>query len=341
MAGSTGSIGSGLPMTHRAAAVVLSLLAVPFLVSCAAMEPRDVREPPGNQADVSRTVAENPDRFLKRTVAVARFSNETSHGQGFFRDREGDPLGKKALDILSAKLAQTNKFILLERSDMEQIRRELQKGNHEQDLSALDVSADYLIVGSISQFGRKTTSEAGPFSRTRTQTAHAGVNIRLIDVYTGQIIFSEDAEATASSEASTVLGAGGRAGYDATLDDKAIDAAISKLTSDIVENLLDRPWRSYILAREGERYLIAGGPAQGLRKGDVFGVFEKGKRVRNPQTGMMVELPGKQVAEIRVDHFAETPSGSDIAFCSLTDGELPSEDYSDLYVQELEDHDYS
>lgn len=217
-------------MIDRAAPWLLAVLLLPLLVSCATMESRDVQETPDSEADVSKTVAENPDRFLKRTVAVARFSNETSHGQGFFRGREGDPLGKKALDILSAKLAQTNKFILLERSDMEKIRRELKRDEGERDLTAVDISADYLIVGSISQFGRKTTSEAGPFSRTKTQTAHAGVNIRLIDVYTGEIIFSEDAEAQASSEASTVLGAGGKAGYDATLDDKAIDAAISKLT---------------------------------------------------------------------------------------------------------------
>lgn len=328
-------------MRDRVGPMLLAVLVLPLLVSCATMERRDVRETPGSDADVSKTVAENPERFLKRTVAVARFSNETSHGQGFFRDREGDPLGKKALDILSAKLTQTDKFILLERSDMEKIRRELQKDGDQQDLTALDVSADYLIVGSISQFGRKTTSEAGPFSRTKTQTAHAGVNIRLIDVYTGEIIFSEDAEATASSEASTVLGAGGRAGFDATLDDKAIDAAISKLTSDIVENLLDKPWRSYILAQEEGRYLIAGGPGQGLKEGDVFGVYKRGKQVKNPQTGMLVELPGDKTAEIRVDGFTETADGSEIAFCSRVEGELPAEDFSDYYVQELEDHDYS
>ena len=56
---------------------------------------------------------ENNGLTLKRKVAIGRFSNETQYAKGIFYDKENDPMGKLALDILSAKLAATGKFILL------------------------------------------------------------------------------------------------------------------------------------------------------------------------------------------------------------------------------------
>ena len=50
---------------------------------------------------------------LKRKVAIGRFSNETQYAKGIFYDKENDPMGKQALDILSAKLAASGKFLLL------------------------------------------------------------------------------------------------------------------------------------------------------------------------------------------------------------------------------------
>jgi curli biogenesis system outer membrane secretion channel CsgG len=55
---------------------------------------------------------------LKRKVAIGRFSNETQYAKGIFYDKENDPMGKQALDILSSKLAASGKFLLLERSDL-------------------------------------------------------------------------------------------------------------------------------------------------------------------------------------------------------------------------------
>ena len=60
-------------------------------------------------------------RTLKRKVAIARFSNETSYAKGLFYDKNNDPIGKQAVDILSTKLASLGKFILLERQDYQLI----------------------------------------------------------------------------------------------------------------------------------------------------------------------------------------------------------------------------
>jgi curli biogenesis system outer membrane secretion channel CsgG len=276
---------------------------------------------------------EAPERFLKRKVAISRFSNETKYGQSFLIDENNDRIGKQAMDILSAKLAATDKFVLLERADFEKINKELQIGN----ISNLNVNADYLILGSISEFGRKTVGKVGFFSRTKKQVAHAKVNIRLVDIYTGQIIYSEEAEGEAFSEAGTVLGMGGRAGYDSSLNDKVISAAISKLVNNVVENLLDKPWRSFLLSFEQGTYIMAGGESQGIKVNDVFGVYKRGKRVKNPQTNMFIELPGQLVGKIKVQQLSGNNQNDEISLCTSLSGDIISIDnFNNFYIQELE-----
>ncbi len=233
---------------------------------------------------------------LKRKVAIARFSNETTYAKGAFYDRENDPLGKQTVDILSAKLASTEKFILLERSDLDAINAERQLTG----LTTQSLGADFLIIGSLTKYGRKNTGESGLVSRTKRQTVEAGVSIRLVDVSTGQIIYSEEANGTAETEASTTFGFGGQAGFDATLSDKAIDAAISQLVENIINNCMDRPWKSYFLSYDNDAVIISGGKSQGIKQGDTFAVIKRGKQVKNPQTGMMMELPGTQVGTVTV-----------------------------------------
>ena len=55
---------------------------------------------------VQQNLADPNARVIKRKVAIGRFSNETQYAKGIFYDKENDPMGKQALDILSAKLAE-------------------------------------------------------------------------------------------------------------------------------------------------------------------------------------------------------------------------------------------
>lgn len=303
-----------------------------FLQSCATVQKSEV-EMLEKKPQVSKVLsAEAPSRFLKRKVAIARFSNETKYGQSFFIDENKDVIGKQAMDILSAKLAATEKFLLLERADIEKINKELNIS----DLSSLNISSDYLIIGSVSEFGRKDVSDVGIFSRVKKQQAYAKVNIRLVDVYTGQIIYSAEGDGEAFSEAGTVMGVGDRAAYDSSLNDKAISAAISKLVNNIIESLLDKPWRSYILAYQDNSYVISGGKSQGIRKDDTFGVYKKGQKVKNPQTNMIIELPGELVGKIIVHTLAGDNPNNEISLCSVSSGNLPQNNFSDYYIQDID-----
>lgn len=296
-----------------------------FMAGCATV-PQPVIVPTDVSPVVSKVLEQEKDgRFLKRKVAIARFSNETTYGKGLFSGE--DVIGKQAADILSAKLAQTEKFILFESNFVE---------DQATSFKNLEIPADFLIIGSVAEFGRNATGDTGVFSRTKKQTAFAKIFVRLIDVSSGQIIYGDEGAGESSIETGTTFGGGSSAGYDSSLNDKAIEAAISKLVNNIVENLLHNSWRSYILDIDGENIVISGGKMQGMRTGDVFDVIKKGKTVTNPQTGLEIELPGTKVAVLKVLAFAGETSETEIAICNLVSGQI-GDDSTKYYIQEPED----
>lgn len=272
-------------------------------------------------------LAAQDERTIKRKVAIGRFSNETQYAKGLFYDKENDPMRKQALDILSSKLAASGKFILLEREDLDLLVKEAGTEMNK-------IGADYIILGSITEFGRKTEGEQKVFSSTKTQTVEAGVSIRLVETSTGLIIYSDEAKGFAETSTKQTMGIGGTAGYDATLSDKAISSALSQLVENIINKCMNKPWKSYILSVEDGTYVISGGASQGLVAGDKFTVYKKGKVVKNPQTGMDVELPGAKVGEITIlSSFGDTPE-TELSFCSYEGDALDIENLVNYYIMD-------
>ena len=267
------------------------------------------------------------EKTIKRKVAIGRFTNETQYAKGLFYDKENDPMRKQALDILSSKLAASGKFILLERDDLDVLMAEAGSSMNK-------IGADFIILGSITEFGRKAEGQQKVFSSTKTQTAEAGVSIRLVEAATGLIIYSDEAKGYAETTTKHTMGIGGSAGYDATLSDKAISAALGQLVENIINKCMDKPWRSYFLSVEDGSYIISGGVSQGLASGDNFTVYKKGKTVTNPQTGMKIELPGTKVGTVSIlQSIGDTPE-TEISFCSYDGEELDVNSLENYYISD-------
>ena len=97
--------------------------------------------------------------------------------------------------------------------------------------------------------------------------------------------------------------------------------------------MTNKPWKSYILSQEDGLYIIAGGEKQGLQTGSKLIVYQKGKTIKNPQTGAMIELPGKKVGTISIESSFGDDEFSEISFATLDDGEL-SDDFSNYYISD-------
>lgn len=266
-------------------------------------------------------------KTIKRKVAIGRFSNETQYAKGIFYEKENDPMQKQAMDILSAKLAASGKFILLERDGLDLLVQEAGE-------KMSKIGADYIILGSITEFGRKVEGEQKLFSSTKTQTVEAGVSIRLVDVASGMIIYSDEAKGYAETSSKQTLGFGGSAGFDATLSDKAISAALNQLVENIINKCMDKPWRSYFLTVEDGSYIISGGASQGLAPNDVLHVYAKGKTVTNPQTGMKIELPGKKIGTVTILQSTGDLPENEISFCSYEGEPIDFQNLSNYYISD-------
>ena len=172
------------------------------------------------------------------------------------------------------------------------------------------------------------------FSSSKTQVVEAAVSIRLVDVSTGLIIYSDESKGSAELTTKTTLGIGGRADYDATLSDKAISVAISQLVDNIINKCTDKPWRSYFLAFD-EEAIISGGATQGLAQGDLFIVKKKGKIVTNPQTGIKFELPGKEVAKVSIEMTGGDTPETEFSIVNFKEGSIDKNNLADYYIEEI------
>lgn len=265
------------------------------------------------------------EKTIKRKVAIGRFSNETQYSKGIFYNKDNDPMRRQALDILSTKLASSGKFILLEREDLDVLVAEAGPDMNK-------IGADYIILGSITEFGRKDQGQQKVFSSSKTQIVEAAVSIRLVEAATGLIIYSDEAKGTAETTSKTTLGIGGQNGYDATLSDKAISAALSQLVENIINKCMDNPWRSFFLSEEDNAYFISGGASQGLAVGDNFNVYKKGKSVTNPQTGMKIELPGTRIGEVTIIQTIGDMPENELSICTYEGEALDKTDFSNYYI---------
>lgn len=319
----------------RAMPVICAALLI-SLAACAVPGPDTIKQEGSSSRDAQiqaqkAVAAAVPEvKRLKRKIAVGRFSNETRYGRSLLRDPSGDPLGKQALDILSSQLVKTGRFLVFERPDMNKLEKE-----HSRFGGGDLIGVDALVLGSITAFGRSTTGQTGFLSSTKKQLARAKVDIRLADVRTGLLFFSTSGAGEATMESGAIAGFGSRARYDATLNDKALTAAISETVSQLVTKLEARPWRTDILKVQGVNVFISGGQRQGLRVGDELALMREGDRIKSRQTGMEITLPGRQVGRIRVVSFFGDNETNEGSLAKIVQGALRAKFSGKIYVTEI------
>ena len=234
---------------------------------------------------------------LKRKIALGRISNETNYGRSLLRDSHDDPLGKQVTDLMSKALTESGAYLVFERPDITRLQDESKLTSTKLNL----VGVDALLIGSLTEFGRKTLGESGFASSSKKQVAFAKVDIRVVDVNTGHVFFATSGAGEASTETASTFGFGSQAGYDGTLNDAAIRQAVSAAVSRLAVEMNARPWQTYILKADAGQVFIGGGKSQGIKPGMIFSTQTQGEKIKSPQTGTEITLPGREIAKIRID----------------------------------------
>ena len=211
----------------------LAAVAAFALTACATESHRTV-EP--------RTAESRGTRYSgpRHPLAIGNFQNRSSYLSGVFSSGQ-DTLGSQAKTMLETHLGETGRFDLLDRGNLGEIAKEAQLAGVTSTLTA----ARYLVSGEVTEFGRKTTGDHQVFGivgRGAEQTAYAKVSLNVVDVATSRVVYSVQGGGEYALSSREILGTGGSAGYDSTLNGKVLDLAITEAVDRLVRGLEGGEW---------------------------------------------------------------------------------------------------
>jgi len=97
----------------------------------------------------------------------------------------------------------------------------------------------------VTEFGRKVTGDQqlfGILGSGKKQIAYAKVSLNIIDIRTSEIIYSTQGAGEYALSNREVVGFGGTAGYDSTLNGKVLNFAITEAVNNMVRDLQNGVW---------------------------------------------------------------------------------------------------
>jgi curli biogenesis system outer membrane secretion channel CsgG len=165
-------------------------------------------------------------------IAVGKFDNRSSYMRGVFSDGI-DRLGGQAKTILITRLQQSRRFDVLERDNLAEIRQEAGFLKQPQAVQG----AHFVLTGDVTEFGRKEVGDHqlfGILGRGKQQVAYAKVSLNVIDTVTSRVVLSSQGAGEFSLANREVIGFGGTASYDSTLNGKVLDLAIQEAVDHLV-----------------------------------------------------------------------------------------------------------
>ncbi|WP_171016352.1 CsgG/HfaB family protein [Pseudomonas sp. F(2018)] len=177
----------------------------------------------------------------RQPISVGKFDNRSSYMRGLFSDGV-DRLGGQAKTILITHLQQSNRFNVLDRDNMQEIQQESAIAQKAQQLRG----ADFVVTGDVTEFGRKEVGDHqlfGILGRGKTQVAYAKVNLNIVNVRTSEVVYSSQGAGEYSLSNREVIGFGGTASYDSTLNGKVLDLAIREAVNNLVGGIDSGAWR--------------------------------------------------------------------------------------------------
>ncbi|MFK5144849.1 CsgG/HfaB family protein [Glaesserella parasuis] len=214
-------------------------LTVLTLVGCAT-ENSKVITPTSTQAATTASQYKG----VKSVISVGKFDNKSSFQNGVFSDGP-DQLGNQSKTILISHLQQTGRFSVVDRTNMSEIASEAKIKGKKQNLKG----ATYVITGDVTEFGRKTVGDHqlfGILGRGKEQVAYAKVTLNVVNVETSEVVYSSQGAGEYNLSNREVLGFGGTASYDATLNGKVLDLAIREAVNNLVNGIESGSWQDPI-----------------------------------------------------------------------------------------------
>lgn len=181
-----------------------------------------------------------PYRGARVPMVVGKFDNRSSFMRGIFSDGV-DRLGSQAKTIVISHLQQTQRFNVLDRDNLAEAQQEAKFKAQAQAIKG----ADFIVTGDVSEFGRKEVGDQqlfGILGRGKSQIAYAKVTLNVVNGATSEVVYSVHGAGEYSLSNREVVGFGGTASYDATLNGKVLDLAVREAVNKLVTGYDGSQW---------------------------------------------------------------------------------------------------
>ncbi|MFH0839622.1 MAG: CsgG/HfaB family protein, partial [Candidatus Omnitrophota bacterium] len=237
-----------------------------------------------------------PSEGPKKTIAVMEFENKAGISAQI-------NLGEGMAEMLTTALLDSGRFIVVERQAITDVLAEQDFGASGRTTSqgapqfGRVLPAQIMIRGAVTQFGLRESGGGGALSikgidvGLATSQAQVGVDIRIYDTTTGQVLDSVRCEGKVSatgldfgySESDWGFGTGV---FQNTPLGKATAKAIDKAVIAIITRTKNVPWEGRVIKATSNEAYINAGANSGIEVGDTFSVYRLEEELIDPQTGM-------------------------------------------------------
>lgn len=155
--------------------------------------------------------------------------------RGIFSDGV-DRLGSQAKTVLVTSLQQTGRFNVLDRDNLGEIQQEAGFAKKTLHIKG----ADFVITGDVTEFGRKEVGDQelfGILGHGKQQIAYAKVSLNVVNTSTSEVIASSQGAGEFSLSNREIIGFGGTASYDSTLNGKVLELAMREAVRHLLEQV--------------------------------------------------------------------------------------------------------
>ena len=257
----------------------------------------------------------------KKRIAVIKFD-----AGGVATPTGGVDLGSGLAAQLTTALMNTGQFIVIERSELASVLREQEMSM--QKLVASDTAAQaghllgaqYLVRASVTEFEQRAggggvrigvggVGGAGSLGLA-TNTGIVGIDLRLIDTTTGQVVQSQHAEAKVEDRGiSTDVGSHGVAfggdTFTKTPLGRATQQAVDKAVAFVLDATKPLPWTGRVVDASADQVFVNAGANAGIRPGDRFAVSAITKQLTDPASGALLGVIEERLGDIEVVNVQE------------------------------------
>ena len=290
-------------------AVSVALAQAPEQVAPAAA----VRVPAAASAPAAAAAFAGP----KKRIAVTKFD-----ATGSFVSQYGTwEIGGGLAAQLTTALVESGRFIVVERAELANVLREQEMGlqkiaSRETAAQAGRVTgAQMLIRGSVTQFDQRTAGDgfriglgraaSGLGMGVQSTEGIVGIDIRLIDTTTGQVLQSQRVEekvltrGVAADVNIRQLTFGGDS-FNKTELGQATRQAIEKAVALVIKAMEPVPWTGRVVDVSGDQVYFNAGASENIKPGNVLNVSTVVRELTDPESGALLGVEEVSLGQVQV-----------------------------------------